>query len=349
MSTPAQPGRRDNGLHARDWGALVDLDPRLSEALLESLADCGVAAYVEPASGAEPFTRAAQLPARPLDRLWIDPARADDARAVVTAEVADLTQLLVELDPGATAHGFVQAVPRTAARRVLTPPSLPQPPSSQPPDRQAPSSRPGAPVDGDQQPGPAETPAPDDPDAVWAALIADFGREHDGPVPPWPVSEDLDAAPPDPAGGPPTAPRRRWSDRGGPQRPRGSRAGAGPPSPSPGAAEPSARPPRRPTRDDEDGALPAWVEPAALAPSEDDGHYEPPPPPPVPRPAPPRIAAALAFVVGVLLMFAPQALGQARTAGVALFGAVVTVAAAAAFIYLMRDHDRHDPDDGAVV
>jgi len=38
--SPAR-GRRGNGLHSADWGALVDLDPRLSEALLSSLASAG--------------------------------------------------------------------------------------------------------------------------------------------------------------------------------------------------------------------------------------------------------------------------------------------------------------------
>ncbi|MCY7365062.1 MAG: hypothetical protein LH469_07110, partial [Frankiaceae bacterium] len=109
--SPAR-GRRGNGLQSADWGALVDLDPRLSEALLASLASAGVAAYVEPALGSNTFTRAATLPDRPLDRLWVDPSRADSARAVVGAEVADLTTLLAEQDPGATAHGLVQPVPR---------------------------------------------------------------------------------------------------------------------------------------------------------------------------------------------------------------------------------------------
>src|SRR3954469_11879541 len=97
-SAPQPPrGRRDNGLSSAEWGALVDLDPRLSEALLDSLAAVGVAAYVGPAGGAiEAVSRAASLPKRPLDRLWVDPTRADEARAVVGAEVAELTALLAE-------------------------------------------------------------------------------------------------------------------------------------------------------------------------------------------------------------------------------------------------------------
>lgn len=171
--SPAR-GRRGNGLQSADWGALVDLDPRLSEALLASLASAGVAAYVEPALGSNTFTRAATLPDRPLDRLWVDPARADSARAVVGAEVADLTTLLAEQDPGATAHGLVQPVPRTAARRVLAPPTLPGPPV-----------------------GPApEAPSEADADEEFRRIVEGFGRTDDSPVPPWPVSEDVTDDPP---------------------------------------------------------------------------------------------------------------------------------------------------------
>ncbi len=198
--SPAR-GRRGNGLQSADWGALVDLDPRLSEALLASLANAGVAAYVEPALGSNTFTRAATLPDRPLDRLWVDPSRADSARAVVGAEVADLTTLLAEQEPGATAHGLVQPVPRTAARRVLAPPALP-----------------GPPVAGGPPPGSA----PVDPDEEFRRIVEGFGRDNDSPVPPWPVSEDLADPPsrrllgrpdrPDSMGDEATTRRRRRTD-----------------------------------------------------------------------------------------------------------------------------------------
>ena len=174
MDPSPSRGRRDNGLPSADWGALVDLDPRLSEALLDSLGDAGVAAYVEPALGSNTFTRAATLPDRPLDRLWVDPAKGDLARAVVAAEVADLTTLLAEEEPGATAHGLVQPVPRTAARRVLQPPPLPgrpvPPPASDEPE-----------------------PAPDA-DEEFRRIVEGFGRDAASPVPPWPVVEDVEPA-----------------------------------------------------------------------------------------------------------------------------------------------------------
>lgn len=301
MTTPAPPppGRRDNGLPSADWGALVDLDPRLSEALLSSLAQAGVAAYVEPAGGQNALTRASQLPARPLDRLWVDPVRADAARAVVGAEVKDLTTLLAEQEPGATAHGLVQPVPRSGTHRVLSPPELPGPPAAV---------------------VPTPPPAPEDPDAAWRSIVEGFERSGDSPVPPWPVSEDVD---------PPKPPRRLPGSR--PER----------------SGEPAA--PRR-RRGDDDDALPDWVEPDAL---EDDGHYVPPPPPPVPRLAPRKLAAVAAILVGILLVFVPSVLDpfQLSRGGVSGFGLLLLLGGAAALVVLMRDAPPHDsgPDDGAVV
>ncbi len=288
-------GRRDNGLQSADWGALVDVDPRLSEALLGKLADAGVAAYVEPALGSNTFTRAATHPERPLDRLWVDPERAEKAREVVGAEVADLTTLLAEQEPGATAHGLVHPVPRTAARRVLPPPPLPDRPS----------------------PGPG--PSSSDPDEEFRRIVEGYGHDGDSPVPPWPVSEDVE-----PEG------RRLFSSR--PER-----------------ADDDVSPRRR-RRDEPEDALPDWVEPDAL---EDDGHYVPPPPPPVPRLAPRKIGAVGAVLLGLGLLFVPSLVDafQLSPGGVFLIGITLVLGGSAALIYLMRDAPPTDvgPDDGAVV
>ncbi|MCW2501114.1 MAG: hypothetical protein JWN87_2790 [Frankiales bacterium] len=179
-------GRRGNGLPSAEWGALVDLDPRLSEALLDSLAAEGVAAYVEPARDVDSYTRATVLPNRPLDRLWVNPALADLARGVVTSEVADLTALLAESEPGATAHGLVRPVPRSAGARVLPPPELPPP-----------SAAPSEPADGA---------VPSD-DELFRQIVAGFTTDVADPVPRWPVSEDLD-----PPRRPTDVPRRRRTD-----------------------------------------------------------------------------------------------------------------------------------------
>jgi hypothetical protein len=309
MDVPAPSGRRDNGLHSADWGALVDLDPRLSEALLSSLASADVPAFVEPAGGANAWTRAAQLPDRPLHRLWVDPSKADTARTVVAKEIEDLSALLAERDPGATAHGFVQAVPRSAAVRVLRPPLLPDPPGRSP--------EPPPPAD---EPSTAEAPPPaDDTDEVWRQIVADFGKDAEGPVPPWPVSEDVE----------PRRPRLR------PARP--EQAGDDPP-----------RRRRTDPRPEPVAPLPDWVEPEAL---EDDGHYVPPPPPPVPRLAPRKLGAALALLAGLLLMIDPGLLLQPATTGWRTFGVLLTVGGAAALVWLMRDTPPggRDSDDGAVV
>lgn len=65
-------GRRDNGLDATDWRALEDLDPRVSEHVLDLLAVQGIAAYVQPAVDVDPLTRSATLPNPPRDRLYVD-------------------------------------------------------------------------------------------------------------------------------------------------------------------------------------------------------------------------------------------------------------------------------------
>jgi hypothetical protein len=190
MTFPASGGRRDNGLHATEWGALVDLDPRLSDTLLDSLAAEGVPAYVEPAQDVDSYTRAATLPKRPLDRLWVDPSQADLARACVAAEVTDLAALL---EPGTSPAGLVRPVPRTAAARVLQPPELPS-------SAVSPSS---PPTGGDALP---------DDDELFRQIVAGFSTPVSDPVPRGPVSEDVDASP----DAPPDAPRRRRSDRAAP-------------------------------------------------------------------------------------------------------------------------------------
>ena len=326
MERPPPPGppsgRRDNGLPSADWGALVDLDPRLSEALLTSLASADVPAFVEPAAGSVAWTRAVQLPDRPLHRLWVDPSKADTAREVVAAEVADLSALLAEHDPGATAHGFVQAVPRTAAVRVLPPPRLPELPQRrsdeavEPPTAPPPVAGPAAAEPARAADGPAAEP---DEDEVWRQIVAGFGKEVDAPVPPWPVVEDVD-------------PPRRPTLPARPDRP----------------DRPDRDAPRRRRTDPPPPALPDWVEPEAV---EDDGHYVPPPPPPVPRLAPRKLAAAATLVVGLLLMLSPGALLQPSTTGVNVVGVLLTVAGGAALVWLMRDARPPDsgPDDGAVV
>ncbi len=295
---PTPSGRRDNGLASTsDWGALVDLDPRLSETMLGSLAAVGVAAFVEPASGVDTVSRAVALPRRPLDRLWVDPSRADEARAVVGAEIADLTALLAEEEPEAGVAGFIQPIPRTAAVKVLAPPVLP--------------AAPGVPASLTKA-AEAKEPAEADPDEAWRQIVEGWTKDNeDTPVPRWPVTEDVD--------------------------------------PTPAPATPQISPARHP-RDaaDQDAALPAWLEPEAL---DDDGHYVPPPPPPVPKVKRHTVGALVCIVVGFLLVFAPNVLGQVSSTGLGTVGIALMVGGAGALVWHMRDAPDIDrgPDDGAVV
>lgn len=218
------PSKRDNGLPSAEWGALVDVDPRLSGALLDSLAAFGVPAYVEPARDVDTVSRATTHPKRPLDRLWVDPDREGQARDIVSAELADLTMLLAEEEPGATAHGLVRPVPRSAAARVLRPPVLPEPPTA--------------------------PPVLDD-DEVFRQIVAGFAAEAPDPVPRWPVIEDVD---PTNRSGPHR--RRRSDPSADPSAGSGTGAGTRPELASPGS-DPDAELERP-------AALPGWLEPAPI-------------------------------------------------------------------------------------
>jgi hypothetical protein len=83
----ARRGRRDNGLDASLWSPLRDVDPRIGEHLLDLLEAVGIAAYLEPSSDTEPYTRSVSLPSPPSDRLFVDRARRAEARTVVDQHV----------------------------------------------------------------------------------------------------------------------------------------------------------------------------------------------------------------------------------------------------------------------
>jgi hypothetical protein len=80
-------GRRDNGLEAALWSPLGDVDPRVGEHLLDLLHAVGIAAYLEPSSDVEPYTRTVSLPSPPSDRLFVDRSRRAEARTVVDQHV----------------------------------------------------------------------------------------------------------------------------------------------------------------------------------------------------------------------------------------------------------------------
>jgi len=76
----ARRGRRDNGLDAADYAVAGDVDPRVGEHLLDVLAAGGIAAYLQPTADLNPILRATTLPARPIDRLYVDRVHLDVAR-----------------------------------------------------------------------------------------------------------------------------------------------------------------------------------------------------------------------------------------------------------------------------
>ena len=84
-------GRRDNGLDAVLWHPLRDVDPRVGEHLLDVLAAVGIAAYLDPSTDVEPYTRSVSLPSPPSDRLFVDRARRTEAASVVAEHAADPT------------------------------------------------------------------------------------------------------------------------------------------------------------------------------------------------------------------------------------------------------------------
>ncbi|MGK5684649.1 DUF308 domain-containing protein [Actinoplanes sp. URMC 104] len=76
----ARRGRRDNGIDATDYAVAGDVDPRVGEHLLDVLAAGGIAAYLQPTADLNPILRATTLPARPIDRLYVDRAHLEVAR-----------------------------------------------------------------------------------------------------------------------------------------------------------------------------------------------------------------------------------------------------------------------------
>ncbi|MFL6073089.1 MAG: hypothetical protein ACJ73S_06785 [Mycobacteriales bacterium] len=146
-------GRRDNGLEARSYASLGDVDPRIGEHLLDALYVHGIAAYLEPTSDLDAISRATSLPRRPVDRLWVDRGRLADAKQLLAASGAEP---LGEPEPPATSGG---------------------------------SRGPRGPRGSHGSHGPH---GPVDEDAAWRQIVANFGADDpaDGD-PPWPAREDL--------------------------------------------------------------------------------------------------------------------------------------------------------------
>lgn len=79
-------GTRDNGLRCGAYAPVADLDPRIADALLESLRVLGIAAYAGPTPATSGHYMELQLPDRPIDRLYVDDQQVEQARRLVEEE-----------------------------------------------------------------------------------------------------------------------------------------------------------------------------------------------------------------------------------------------------------------------
>jgi hypothetical protein len=183
-------GRRDNGLHASLWSPLRDVDPRIGEHLLDLLHAVGIAAYLEPSSDVEPYTRSVSLPSPPSDRLFVDRARRAEARSVVDEHVPAGTETTAggadqrpetprrperaavrpDLDEDAEWAGIVAAFEAEHGRNVVEDPA--PPPAPPPVPHEVPIL--DRPDEHYEPPPPPPLPAPA-PASLYAVLLVAFG------------------------------------------------------------------------------------------------------------------------------------------------------------------------------
>jgi hypothetical protein len=83
--------RRGNGLTAASYVLLLDIDPRLAERLLVSLATAGIAAYTTPATGRLGPLLESHPPSRPLEAVHVDSTCRPAARRVLETTMPDVT------------------------------------------------------------------------------------------------------------------------------------------------------------------------------------------------------------------------------------------------------------------
>jgi hypothetical protein len=79
-------GSRDNGLRCAGYVAVGDLDPRVADALLDTLRNEGIAAYVTPSPRTQGGWLEISQPGQLTDRLYADSDRADRAGELLTQE-----------------------------------------------------------------------------------------------------------------------------------------------------------------------------------------------------------------------------------------------------------------------
>jgi hypothetical protein len=147
-------GSRDNGLRCAGYVAVGDLDPRVADALLDTLRTEGIAAYVIPSPRRQGGWLEVTSPGQLTDRLYADSSRAQRAGELLALE-----------------HGE-PAVDATAA-------PVPGPPPPAPPEQPAASS--GA----EDQPG-------IDFDTAWQQLLGSLQSTGTSTSRPWPTTEEVE-------------------------------------------------------------------------------------------------------------------------------------------------------------
>jgi hypothetical protein len=330
-------GRRDNGLDARDFVPLLDVDPRVGEHLLDVLGLAGIAAYLQPSADLNPIIRSTTLPSRPTDRLWVDRRFAGEARSMLASidldDIADPARDLT--DPPARPRADSASSTGSAARNpaAMADSSATAGPGGADDLDPRRDRDPHADRDLDRDLDPElDRDLDDDLDltsdldddldveAAWEQIVASFDAPVTTPVPSWPAAEDTDDD------------TDVDSGRGGPSVdvPTNGFRAFGPPTPGP-----------------RDSVL---AEPDDELANPDDEGYTPPPPPPFPRPSSHAVVGVLAAVVGFVLFFRPSVLGIDQSATMVL-GVLGVLGGAAMLVYRLRDGltTDDDPDDGAVV
>lgn len=318
-------GRRDNGLQARSYLALSDVDPRVGEHLLDVLYLAGIAAYLRPSMDTDVVTRAASLPSHPSDRIFVDRARLVEARRLVTAEAAEAGRPTGHPMAGSPQSGTEQSgAGQSGAGQSGAGPSAADQSATgsaesargDTADHQPTGERAGGDLGDPQRAGSTfGDPTAQDFDAAFASIIAGYDTPTAEPVNRWSVAEDVDDASP------------TDDDRTSDTTSEDSLDGAA---------------------DTEEAAGPRDWQPGAQ--EEDDERYVPPPPPPLPHVSRGTGAALAIMAIGVLLFLFPGLLALSGDLALAVpIGAIVV--GVVILVWRMYDGPPVDdgPDDGAVV
>lgn len=96
-------GSRDNGLRCPAYVAVGDLDPRVADAMLDTLRAEGIAAYASPTPATKGGYLELRLPPRMTDRLYVDSAKSARATELVGIETEETEPPAAPAPPVASA------------------------------------------------------------------------------------------------------------------------------------------------------------------------------------------------------------------------------------------------------